>query len=128
MNIPDVDTSPDSLRKDPAQVRIDTGNANRVVEKNPVKQEYLADRADEYVQPIRNTIEERPDEYVRTPMRVISNALYDVSDIRNNRIEGISARNQGGKTLPSGERVEHKVLDIILSTGRKNLRIYRSEE
>ena len=119
MNIRDVDNANFSLRMTP-----DNANAAPVIRAE--RQEQLLQR-DEYIPSMRDISGERQDEYVRsTPM--LRNALYNVSDVSQNRIEQLRCRIKEGRYNPNGEESLQKLIDIILSTGRKNLRVYQIEE
>ena len=58
-----------------------------------------------------------------------SSALYDVADIRHGRRGGVLTGNQVERRLtPQGEERVKKVVEIVLATERKSLRIYRKEQ
>jgi len=69
----------------------------------------------------------RGDAYIPSAPKTVSNALYDVADVRGNGISRLGARIREGMITPSGEKISRKVVEILLPTGRKSLTIYKKQ-
>jgi hypothetical protein len=79
---------------------------------------------------VKGTVQtnERRDTY-KTAAFVDRSALYDVADIRRRGEGHVLPRYQVVRHLTlEGDRLVAKVVDIILATERKSLRIYRNEK
>ncbi|MFC1528529.1 hypothetical protein ACFL5B_01325 [Candidatus Latescibacterota bacterium] len=126
MNIPDVGNSPETTQVEAAHMLIDTPNVNTSGETRPVRETQPVQRRDEYVRTMQGNIKKRPDEYIPTRIIALRSNLYDVSDISRNRNNIINSR-EVGSSLPTGEKVDEKLFDIILSGGLKSLQVYRKK-
>jgi len=69
----------------------------------------------------------RGDAYIPSTPKTVSNALYDVSDVRGNGVSRLGVRIREGMITPSGEKISRKVVEILLPTGRKSLTIYEKQ-
>lgn len=67
------------------------------------------------------------DEYVTTQQNGINNALYDVKNVSRGVISQLNQQLRVGQVTASGERIEKKVVEILLPTGRKSLTIYSKQ-
>ena len=99
----------------------------RVDRTDPVKKPKEPDRKreDEVVE--KELTELSQDAYISSITSRIHSASYNVYDVRQGKVDELRARIQEGTYHPDGEQVAQKLIDMILSTGRKNLRIYRME-
>ena len=70
---------------------------------------------------------EQHDEYVQST-NIVHDALYNVSDVRQDRVEQLRSRIHEEKYNPNSGKVAEKLLDVILPTGRKNLKIFREKK
>ena len=129
MNIQGIANAYNSLRMNPE-------NAAR---SQPESQAHPAERRDMYIRRIRLTTDnvvadrgempvrqEQPDRYIRS-MNVVRNAIYDVSDVHHDRIGQIRKHIQDMYYYRSGDKTVSKIVDILLSMGKKNLSIFREE-
>ena len=112
MNIQDVGNYTGSVKTEQVNVQTQRSESPKILEQISAQQEQS---------------EESRDEYVGSDMNIVENALYDIADIRQGKAIDPGASIRGGNYNPSGEKVSQKLVDIILSTGRKSLRIYRIE-
>ena len=133
MNIFDVGGANNSLQINPENTNI----APRA--ELPERQAQHVERRDEYIHQIQVNQEneniaprdeaparqgqpiESQDEYVQS-INLISNAVYNVYDVRQNGL-GQIVRNTQGST-----KVLNKVLDVLLPMGKKRLSIFLEEE
>lgn len=119
MNISDVGNTPD------------TGRADRVIAHNKPAEPVKAIQAGQTVQAVQaeqaRQADERHDEYISSMVDTVQSASYSVFDVRRGKVDDLRARIQEGTYNPDGGKVAQKLIDMILSTGRKNLKIYRME-
>ena len=112
VNISDVGKIPDPVRIDRTDPGTKPKEPDRTREEEPVRKELTELSHDEYVSSVTSRIR---------------SASYNVYDVRQGKVDDLRARIQEGTYHPDGEKVAQKLIDMILSTGRKNLRIYRTE-
>ena len=112
MNNMDTGNSPDTIRVNPVHVQINTAQPERVREREPET---------------KTQSERQHDEYIQLAVPVQRSALYDVSDVRRERVNYIRNQIQEKKYRPNGEIIAEKIVDVILPPGIKNLRIFRKE-
>lgn len=67
------------------------------------------------------------DEYVPAAENRVNNAVYDVKNVSRGVISQLNQQLKVGQVTASGERIEKKVVEILLPTGRKSLTIYRKQ-
>ena len=108
MNIQDIG----DVGSAPVPVRLEMETPEKSQEEIPVRQEQAGEQLDEYVQ----------------SMNIIQNALYNVTDVRRDRVGQLRSRINEGKYNPNSGKIAEKLLDIILPTGRKNLKVFLEEE
>ena len=111
MNIQDVGgagSAPDSSQFDTEKVNVNPANEIRVRKEVPEIQEDLDENRDEYIRSLTNTIK---------------STLYDVTDVRRDRTGRIRRQIENKSYNPSGEKVAEKVVDILLSMGKKTLSV-----
>ena len=126
MNIPDVGNSPETVQVETAHARMDTPDINTSGDTRPLRENQPQQQRDEYVRSMEVNIQERPDKYIPSKTIAIRGNLYDVSDVGRNGNVNMNSRDVGS-ILPTGEKVDEKVLDVILSGGLKSLRVYRKK-
>ena len=116
MNIRDIDTTYTSLR-----TNIENAPENRGV--NPGSDEPTDSEYTEFTGTVKSRTAEQQDEYIRSD-NTIRNALYNVSDISRN-----SSRTRVQERIynPNENEILRKIIDVVLSTGRKSLKVYRKE-
>ena len=108
MNIQDIG----DVGNAPVPARVDMEIPEKTQEEISVGQEQPGTQHDEYVQ----------------SMNIIQDALYHVTDVRRDRIEQLRSQIHEKIYDPNSGKVAEKLLDIILPTGRKNLKVFREEE
>jgi|SaaInl7_200m_RNA_FD_contig_21_2997015_length_476_multi_20_in_0_out_0_1 hypothetical protein len=126
MNIPDVGNSPETVQVETAHTRMDAPDINTSGDTRPLRENQPPQQRDEYVRSMEVNKQERPDKYIPSKVIAIRGNLYDVSDVGQSGTVDINSRNVGS-ILPTGEKVDEKVLDVILSGGLKSLRVYRKK-
>lgn len=113
MNIQDVGgtgNAPDSSRFDTENVNINPANEIKVREEVPDRQEPLDENRDEYVQSLTT---------------IIKGTLYDVTDVRQDKIGRLRRQIENNEYNPIGEKVVEKIVDILLPMGKKTLSVYK---
>ena len=110
MEIRDIGNIPDSSRIDRIHKQDKPAEPDRVQEEKPVQAE---------------PTEQQRDEYISSMVDRVQSASYNVFDVRQGRVDDLRAQIQEGTYNPEGEKIAQKLIDVILSTGRKNLRVYR---
>ncbi len=118
VNIRDVGNTPDTTGADRVNTQKTPAEPVRAQEEKPVQVEQTKQT---------EQAEKRHDEYIRSMIDTVQGASYSVFDVRRGKVDGLKARVQGGTYSPDGRKVALKLIDVILSTGRKNLVIYRNE-
>ena len=108
MNIQDIG----DVGNDPVPVRLEMETPEKSREEIPVRQEKAGEQRDEYVQ----------------SMNIIQNALYNVTDVRRDRVEQLRSRIHEEKYNPNSGKIAEKLLDIILPMGRKKLTVFLEKE
>ena len=112
MNIRDVGNTPDTTGADRVITHNKPAEPVRAQEEKPVQAEQTEQPQDEYISSMVDTVQ--------------SNS-YSVFDVRRGKVDDLRAHIQEGTYNPDGRKIAQKLIDMILSTGRKNLRIYRME-
>ncbi len=118
MNIRDVGNTPDTTGADRVNTQKKPAEPVRAQEEKPVQ----AVKIEQAKQ-----AEQRQDEYISSMVDSVQSASYSVFDVRRGKVDDLRARVQEGTYNPDGRKVGQKLIDMILSTGRKNLIIYRNE-
>ena len=121
VNIRDVGNTPDTTGADRINTQKKPAEPVRAQEEKPV-QAVKIEQAKQTEQ-----AEQRQDEYIRSMVDTVQGASYSVFDVRRDKVNGLRARVQEGTYNPDGRKVALKLIDMILSTGRKKLVIYRNE-
>lgn len=112
MNIRDVGNTPDTAGADRVATQNKPAEPVKAQEEKPVQAEQA---------------EQPQDEYISSMVDSVQSASYSVFDVKRGKVDDLRARVQEGTYSPDGRKVAEKLIDMILSTGRKNLRIYRME-
>ncbi|MBN1291360.1 MAG: flagellar biosynthesis anti-sigma factor FlgM [Candidatus Latescibacteria bacterium] len=112
MNIQDVGNNAGSVRTDQVNVQTKPAETKKIRDEITTRQEQA---------------EESRDEYVGSIMNIMKSASYSVSDVRQGKVDELRARIREGNYNPSGEKIAQKLVDMILATGRKSLKVYRIE-
>ena len=112
MEIQDIGNIPDSARIDRINPQDKPAEPDRVQEEKTIQSEQT---------------EQQRDEYISSMIDRVQSASYNVFDVRNGRVDDLRARIKEGTYNPEGEKIAQKLIDVILSTGRKNLKVYRME-
>ena len=74
----------------------------------------------------RTAQSERRDEFVQSNV-ITRNAVYNVTDVISGGLQALQRHVSTGQYGASGERIDRKIIDILLPLGRKNLSIYSTE-
>ena len=112
MDIRDIGKIPVSFKIDQVNPRKKLTEPDRKRMEEPA-QKYRADKLQ--------------DEYISSMVKRVQIVSYNIYDVRHGKIDDLRARIQEGSYNPNGEKIAQKLIDLALSTGRKNLRVYRME-
>ena len=116
MNIPDI-SGAGSLGPSPEPSRS---------ESEPVKPDPAPKSPDAAIpQEKQAPMDGQRDEYVQTLANTIKGTMYDVNDVRDDKVSNIRSQILEGRYNPSGEKIAEKIVDILLPMGRKTLSVYK---
>jgi len=117
MNIPDIGgtgAAADNVRHDIEIQRPEQTQPENIVE-NRLRPETSENN---------ELLSQQKDEYIRSLSNIVKGTMYDVTDVRVEKIKKIRTMIQESRYNPNGKEVAEKVVDILLPMGIKTLSIY----